>query len=283
VITSFNNDTQFGTDTRTFSGCLADRLTATKRAGFKQIMLWRADLEEHPEGVDRACDIVRESGLRVTGMQLIRDMESGVSGDSRQAKLREAESLCQLSHRVGAPLVLCCSSVAVPSGDSPEVMARDLRELAHIAHEHRIGVAYEALSWGTHINTIGAAANLVERVDHPAFGLAIDSFHLLARNTPLEALNEIDIKRVFLVQLADYRLPALSSNAERIDIARHHRLFPGEGLHGAFSASVVTHLREYGYTGAFSLEVINDAFQATRPADLAIQARNAVEAVFFTS
>jgi sugar phosphate isomerase/epimerase len=102
---------------------------------------------------------------------------------------------------------------------------------------------------------------VVCRADAPNLGLAFDSFHAFATNTPLEAIDELDPDKIFLVQLADFMWQEIRSVEERISTARHFRVFPGEGVHSAQVAEMVTRLDRLGYRGDYSFEVFNDDYQ----------------------
>ena len=69
----------FGLDTITLAGALPGKLQAIRDAGFAQVMLSARDIAGHAGGVDEAVACVRDSGLRVTGFQVLRDFE-GLSG-----------------------------------------------------------------------------------------------------------------------------------------------------------------------------------------------------------
>ncbi|MEB0165229.1 sugar phosphate isomerase/epimerase, partial [Glaciimonas sp. CA11.2] len=73
------NLSNFGMDSITLAGPLESKLMASKVAGFSQIMLWAKDLAGHPGGVNEAVQLVKASGVRVTGIQVMRDFE-GLSG-----------------------------------------------------------------------------------------------------------------------------------------------------------------------------------------------------------
>ena len=83
---------------------------------------------------------------------------------------------------------------------------------------------------------------MVCRADAPNLGIGIDSFHAFATKTPLDGIDDIDPGKIFLVQLADFMWQEIRSVEERIDTARHFRVFPGEGLHSAQVAELVTRL-----------------------------------------
>jgi len=53
----------------------------------------------------------------------------------------------------------------------------------------------------------------------------------------------------------------IPSVEERINTARHFRVFPGEGVHSEALAELVTRLDQLGYRGDYSFEVFNDDYQ----------------------
>ena len=116
------NIDDFGMDTISLAGPLPAKLKAVREAGFTQIMLAARDLVGHPEGVDAAVQAVRNSGLRVTGFQVLRDFE-GLSGQLREYKIDIAKSMLELCAAVGARVLLVCSSTSTHA-TSPMVAAR---------------------------------------------------------------------------------------------------------------------------------------------------------------
>ena len=250
----------FGMDTISLAGTLPAKLQAVRSAGFSQIMLSARDLVGHPEGVDAAVQAVRDSGLRVTGFQVLRDFE-GLSGQLRDYKIDVAKSMLALCAAVGARVLLVCSSTSTHASSDLDDIARDLRRLAMLAVPQGIKVAFEALSWGRTINEFPQAWDVVCRADAPNLGLGLDSFHTFAMNTPLDELDMIDPQKIFLVQLADFMWNEIRSVEERINTARHFRVFPGEGVHSQRAADMVLRLDRIGYRGDYSFEVFNDDYQ----------------------
>jgi sugar phosphate isomerase/epimerase len=249
----------FGMDTITLAGPLEAKLQAVRDAGFTQIMLSARDIAGHPQGEAAAVAAVRASGLRVTGFQVLRDFE-GLTGHLHAYKVDIAKVMLRMCRALDAGVLLVCSSTSTHATGESDALVRDLRKLATLALPLNIRIAYEALSWGRHVNEYPHAWRLVEAADHPGLGLAIDSFHLLATDTGLDALEDIDPNKIFLVQLADFMWQETRSPAERIDTARHLRVFPGEGVHSAAVAELVRRLDEAGYRGDYSFEVFNDDY-----------------------
>jgi sugar phosphate isomerase/epimerase len=266
----------FGMDTISLAGPLPSKLRAIREAGFSQVMLSARDLVGHAEGVEAAIAAVRESGLRVTGFQVLRDFE-GLSGRLHEYKVDIAKSMLELAAAVGAKVLLVCSSTSAHASDDRDLIARDLRKLAMLAIPHGIRVAYEALSWGRSIEEFPAAWDVVMRADMPNLGLGLDSFHMFATKTSLDEIQWLDPERIFLVQLADFMWQEIRSVEERIATARHFRVFPGEGAHSDQVAELVSRLHAQGYRGDYSFEVFNDDYQQIPLPDVARRARKAAD------
>ena len=265
----------FGMDTITLAGTLEAKLRAMRDAGFTQVMLSARDLIDHPGGEIAAIAAVRQSGLRVTGFQVLRDFE-GLSGHLHAYKMDIAKAMLRMCHAVGSKLLLVCSSSLTHGSGDKAVLARDLQKLAMLAVPFGIRIAYEALSWGRHVNQYAQAWDIVENADRANLGLAFDSFHMLATASPLDELDYIAPDKLFLVQLADFMWQEVRSPEERINTARHFRVFPGEGVHSAAVADLVRRLDQMGYRGDYSFEVFNDDYVQLPLAVVAERARRSV-------
>jgi sugar phosphate isomerase/epimerase len=270
------NFDDFGMDTISLAGPLQAKLQAVREAGFSQIMLNARDIVGHAEGLEAAVALVRHSGLRVTGFQVLRDFE-GLSGHLHDYKVDIAKSMLEMCQSLGAKVLLVCSSTSVHASEDLDVLARDLRKLAMLAVPLGIRVAYEGLSWGRTVNEFTTAWDVVCRADAPNLGIGIDSFHAFATKTSLDELDMLDPEKIFLVQLADFMWQDIRSVQERISTARHFRVFPGEGVHSAQVAELVMRLDALGYRGDYSFEVFNDDYQQIPLPVVAQRARRSAE------
>jgi len=270
------NLSQFGMDTITLAGPLESKLRAVRDAGFTQIMLSARDVVGHPGGEAAAIAAVRQSGLRVTGFQVLRDFE-GLSGHLHLYKVDIAKAMLTLCHALGASVLLVCSTTLAHATDDAEAFVRDLRKLAMLAVPLRIRVAYEALSWGRYVSEVAQAWDIVERANRPNLGLAIDSFHMLATATPLDVLDDVDPEKILFVQLADFMWQETQSPEERRETARHFRVFPGEGVHSGDISKLVRRIDDNGYRGDYSFEVFNDDYVQLPLATVAERARRSVK------
>jgi len=250
----------FGMDTITLAGPLEAKLRAVKAAGFTQIMLNANDIVGHPDGEGAAIAAVRASGLRVTGFQVLRDFE-GLSGHLHAYKVDVAKAMLDMCHALGSSVLLACSSTSAHASGDPGLLKTDLQKLAMLAVPLNIRVAYEALSWGRYLNEFTQAWEIVQDADRANLGICLDSYHILANRTDFAPLDEIDAHKVFLVQLSDFMWHELRSPEDRIETARHFRVFPGEGVHNEALAELVRKIDDLGYRGDYSFEVFNDDYR----------------------
>jgi sugar phosphate isomerase/epimerase len=266
----------FGMDTISLAGPMEGKLRAIQQAGFTQVMLNATDVVGHPGGEDAAIAAVKDSGLRVTGFQVLRDFE-GLSGHLHAYKVEVAKAMLMMCQALGSKVLLACSSSSAHASGEPELLTRDLQKLATLAVPLGIRVAYEALSWGRHVNRLVQSWDLVNDANRANLGLALDSFHMLAQKTDPNVLDEIDPAKIFLVQLSDFMWQETRTADERIDTARHFRVFPGEGVHSAEVSDIVRRLDAMGYRGDYSFEVFNDDYRQLPLAMVAERARRSVK------
>jgi len=266
----------FGMDTISLAGPLDAKLRAMREAGFTQVMLSAADIAGHPQGMRAAVGAVRSSGLRATGFQVLRDFE-GLSDHLHAYKVDIAKAMLEMCHALGAKVLLACSSTSAHAVNDPVLLQKDLRKLAMLAVPFGIRIAYEALSWGRHVNDYQQAWEIVEAAERANLGLALDSFHMLASRSNLDALDGVSPEKVFLVQLADFMWQETRSPEERMQTARHFRVFPGEGVHSEAVVNLARRLDEMGYRGDYSFEVFNDDYTQLPPPVVAERARRSVK------
>jgi 4-hydroxyphenylpyruvate dioxygenase len=245
------------------SGALDEKLEAIARAGFKRVELFEADLLSFSGSPADVRSMIDEAGLTTITFQPFRDFE-GMPEGRRERALMRAERKFDVMEALGCDLLLVCSNVSPDSLGGIDRAAADLRLLGERAARRGMRVGFEALAWGRHINDYRDAWEAVRRADHPAVGLVLDSFHILARGTDLGAISTIPRDRIFLVQVAD--APRL--DMDYLSWSRHFRNFPGQGdlpLDGFMDALAAT-----GFDGLFSLEIFNDQFRGGSSRQVAV-------------
>ncbi|MEE9097635.1 bifunctional sugar phosphate isomerase/epimerase/4-hydroxyphenylpyruvate dioxygenase family protein [Pseudarthrobacter phenanthrenivorans] len=243
-----------GIATVCLSGTLKEKMQACAIAGFDGIEIFEQDLVTSPLSPEQVRTMAADLGLGLDLYQPFRDFD-GVTPELLKANLRRAEAKFKLMSRLGMDTILVCSNVATATIDDEAVRAEQLAQLANLAGDHGIKVAYEALAWGKYVNDYEHAYRLVEMVDHPNLGTCLDSFHILSRDWETSHIESFNPDKIFFVQVAD--APKLSMDV--LSWSRHYRVFPGEGQFGL--AKFMGHVVRAGYTGPVSLEVFNDVFR----------------------
>lgn len=209
----------------------------------------------------------KELNLQVVCLQPFVYYEGLVDEHQRQQRLQDLIfwfEICQ---------ILKTDLVQIPSNFQPEGTTGDIdRIVADLSLASNLGanqsppikIAYEAVSWGTHIDTWEQAWDIVTRVNLPNFGLCLDTFHIAGRvwadptsenglnpnadyeleRTLAKLVNEVDPAKIFYVQLSDaekLHCPLVPGHAlfqatmkPRMAWSRNARLFPFESERNAY-------------------------------------------------
>ena len=241
--------------TVSLSGSLSEKLEAIAAAKFDAVEIFENDLVTFNGTPADVRQATKQLGLDIVTLQPFRDFE-GMPDSLRNRVFARAERKFDVMEELGCDLLMICSNVAPDSLGGIDRAAADLHELGERAAKRGLRVAFEALAWGRHISDYRDAWEAVRRASHPAVGLVLDTFHILARKTDLSAIRAIPRDRIFLVQMAD--APMLQM--DYLSWSRHFRNFPGQGdlpLLEFMEALAAT-----GYDGPLSLEIFNDQFRA---------------------
>ncbi|MFJ4782540.1 TIM barrel protein [Streptomyces sp. NPDC088794] len=255
--------------TVSLSGSLTEKLAAASRAGFDGVEIFENDLLASPLTPEEIRGRCSDLGLTVDLYQPMRDIEA-VPAEEFARNLRRARHKFEVMRRLGADTVLVCSSVSPFAVDDDDLAAEQLSQLADLAQDFGIRVAYEALAWGRHVSTYDHAWQVVEAAGHPALGTCLDSFHILSRGSDPKGIEDIPGEKIFFLQLADAPLLAM----DVLQWSRHYRCFPGQG--GFDVAGLVGHVLRAGYTGPLSLEVFNDVFRQAEAGPTAVDAHRSL-------
>jgi 4-hydroxyphenylpyruvate dioxygenase len=241
--------------TVSLSGMLREKLQAAAAAGFDAVEIFENDLLQFSGKPREVRQIAADLGLAIDMYQPFRDFDGATPAHVARS-LERAERKFDAMAELGASLLLVCSSVQPDAPGDGAVLAEQFHQLAERAGRRGLRIAYEALAWGTQVNRFAQAWSVVERVNHPALGLALDSFHTLALRDDPRPIAALPGDRIFYVQLAD----APWIHTDVIHHSRHYRCFPGQGefdLTGFLGATL-----DAGYAGTISLEIFNDDFRA---------------------
>ncbi|KTS70827.1 bifunctional sugar phosphate isomerase/epimerase/4-hydroxyphenylpyruvate dioxygenase family protein [Pantoea stewartii] len=238
------------------SGTLPEKLRAIAAAGFDGVEIFDNDLVYYPGSPVEIRQLCEELGLEILLFQPFRDFEGGPR-DRLAKNLARAARKFEVMTQLGCQRMLVCSNVSPDCSDDFNTQVSDLRALAELAAQYGITLGYEALAWGRHVSLWRDAWARVEAVDHPSFGIVLDSFHILSRGDSLDGLDIVPPEKIVFVQLAD--APLLKMDV--LSWSRHFRCFPGQGELNL--TQFMTQLSAHGYRDAWSLEIFNDGFRAS--------------------
>jgi 4-hydroxyphenylpyruvate dioxygenase len=255
--------------TVSLSGGLAEKLEAIAAAGFAGVEIFESDLLSFNGTPRDVARLVASLGLKIVTFQPFRDFE-GMPEPQRTRTIARAERKFDLMGELGCDLMMICSNVAPDSLGGVDRAAADFHELGERAAKRGIGIGFEALAWGRHISDYRDAWEVVRRADHPAVGVTLDSFHIMARKTDLGAIRSIPRDKIALVQLAD--APWLEMDV--ISWSRHFRCFPGQGDFPLLD--FMNAVLDTGYEGLLSLEIFNDQFRAFSPRAVALDGQRSL-------
>ena len=249
--------------TVSLSGTLDEKLAAIAAAKFRGVEIFENDLLSFNGTPSDVRRMTADLGLEIVAFQPFRDFE-GMPPARRAKVFDRAERKFDLMTELGCSQLLICSNVSPESLGGIDRAAADLRELGERAATRGFRVGFEALAWGRHINDYRDSWEAVRRADHPAIGLVLDSFHVLVRKSPLEAIRSIPRDRIFIVQIAD--APLL--DMDYLSWSRHFRNFPGQGELPLLD--FMTALQATEFDGPLSLEIFNDQFRAGSARSVAV-------------
>ncbi len=253
---------KFSIATVSLGGTLPEKLGAIAAAGFDGVEIFEADVLAHEGSPAEIGEMIRDRGLEIIAFQPFRDFE-GMPEPQRSRGFERARRKFELMNELGAGAILVCSNVSPLSLGGIDRAAADLRELGEIAEGFGIDIGFEALAWGRHVSDYRDAWEIVRRADHPRVGVILDSWHILSRGLPVDAIRSIPADRITFVQLAD----APKMDMDLLQWSRHFRNFPGQGDFpvDAFMQAVIA----TGYDRWLSHEIFNDRFRMASPRRIA--------------
>lgn len=250
-----------------------------------------------------AASIVRsmcdQRGLSIVSLQPFMHYEGLRDRQKHAARIQEMQVWIEMAK------ILRTDTIAIPStflssgeasGDLGLIVA-DLRLVADMGAPEGIRFAYEALCWGTHVDTWERSWEVVQGVDRPNFGICLDTFNIAGKvyadpesisqtrasaeldiDASLDRLRKIDARKIFVVQVVDAQKLAEplvpghplyhADQPSRMSWSRNCRLFYGETDRGAYlpvQKILHTIIVELGFRGPVSAELFNACLVDPRP------------------
>jgi sugar phosphate isomerase/epimerase len=179
-------------------------------------------------------------------------------GEQRRAHHDQFRSRLDLCHQFGIPILLVVADFTGPVDPvGLERAAVSLKQAAQWAAGFDVHLALEFRSSATFCTSLDTAIALVEQCGEPNVGVNLDVFHYYTGPSKPEDLELLTPANLAFVQLSDVAgVPReLARDADRI--------LPGDGDFRL--GPIVQRLRDIGYEGWVSLELMNPTLWKAKP------------------
>ena len=175
--------------------------------------------------------------------------------------ITEFKSMLDVAGKIGAQYV-----VAVPLVTEKKILKTDikdscvavLKELSDLAEPYGVKIALEFVGHPQcTVNTFGQAYDIVEAVNRDNVGLVLDAFHFHAMGSDLEDLKKADGSKIFIFHIDDTEDFPIGF------LTDEDRVWPGLGAIDL--DSIITILKEKGYSGPASVEIFRPEYYRLDP------------------
>ncbi|MCH9852562.1 MAG: sugar phosphate isomerase/epimerase and 4-hydroxyphenylpyruvate domain-containing protein [Alphaproteobacteria bacterium] len=232
-------------------GLLSEKIDIIAQAGFKGIELHQRDFICSNISIKTLKQQITSLGLTIEVLQPCSEIE-GLPDGLKQAAFKNVTYQFELMQQLDINCLLVGASKHMETSENQVQQIEDLTLLAQMAAQYNVRIAYMASPWAKYVNNDLQAYDIVTAVNHPNFGLCLNSFFSLADGSMPAKLRDIDGSKIFYVQLSD----APKINGDIRFLKRQISLLPGQGelnLQG-----FVQMIARNGYQGAWAISRIRD-------------------------
>jgi len=200
---------------------------------------------------DELAQLVCESGVRVPAFCFV--------GDFPDMGIHSAEP--ETARNIFAYLQAITCPVAVYVVDPHEGLDRpaamkqaadQLREVADLAAEYRVGLAIEFIYTLNYMKTVADAIELMERVERDNVGISLDTFHFYMGGSRLEDVARIPPGRLYGIHVNS------CPDIPKTQLTDKDRLPPGLGT--LPFKEILDASRDQGYQEQLSVEILHDDY-----------------------
>ncbi len=243
----------------TLAGSFAEDAENYPAAGCHSAEIWLTKLEKHLQAVS-ATDT--QKALADRGLALVAASYQGglllSQGEERRAHFDHFRRRLDLCQTFGIrTLVVAADFAQVPEHQSLGRAVASLAQAGQWAAAFGVRLALEFRGTNAFCSCLDTALTLVEQCREPNVGVCLDVFHYYKGPSKPEDLERLTPANLFHVQLCDV------AGVPRELMTDADRVMPGEGDFRL--EPVVRRLREIGYAGAVSLELMNAELWQSNP------------------
>lgn len=240
---------------------ILDKIRIAGETGYSAIELWHDDIDAYLATGGKLSDIrkaLAEHGLAVPTSIYVKNWFDTTGPEHAQA-LEEAKRRMHQAVEVGAIHIIS----GPPGGMADhDLGARNYRELLEIGLAIGVKPAMEYLGFVDDINTIEAAAEIVEKAGHPQGTVIHDPFHIFRGGGSFESLLKVPAEKIAISHFND--APAQPPRIQQHD---KDRVYPGDGHLDL--RKMIRLLKQQGYNRWLSLELFRPDLWAKNPVEVA--------------
>lgn len=236
---------------------MIERIKQAGRAGFTGFGFVVADLERMSQdgAWARTRSALRDAGVDWIELEILQGWWKE-PGPARQESDRQRQLLFDAADHLGAFRLKIAGDTEDLRRPDLDQWAAQLHDLCTHATEHGLGVAVEFLMF-SNIPNLAAALDLVERADHPAAGVMIDSWHVDRSGTTPAEIAAIPLEFLGGVELDD----GMSAQAgTEYEDTVNNRLYLGQGEFR--NGELIAAVSAVGWTGPWGVEIISTHHRA---------------------
>jgi 2-keto-myo-inositol isomerase len=257
----------------TLPNAFADDIRDYAAGGCAALEVWFTKLEQHLQTTS-ASDTRRLLADR--GITLAAAAYQGglllSEGEQRRLHFDHFKRRLDLCQTFAIPTIVLVADFAQKL--DPASLGRAVVSLAQAAQwaaGFEVTLALEFRGTDTFCNCLDTALSIVEQCGEPNAGVCLDVFHYYKGPSKPEDLDRLTVKNLAHVQLCDVAgMPReLMTDADRV--------FPGEGDFRL--EPLLRKLRQIGYAGYVSLELLNPVLWQSKPAQVVELSMAALERV----
>lgn len=249
---------------------LEQDLEAAGKAGFEAVEIWSRKLDAFLEthSVAALKELLDRYNLKAASICPY----SLVGFSDNRGHIIAIRKASEIAEAIECPVLLVCAD-APPSGadldNAYDAMANVVCTYADWAEEHGVKIAIEPLGRHPFIPGPKEAMEIIDRAEHEALGLMMDTFHYYKSGVSMNAIRNIPIERLLIVHVND------CEDLPREELNDGHRLHMGEGaipLHEMLGI-----IKAKGYDGALSVEIFRKEYWEQDPVTISRNAKAALD------